>query len=68
MRGPLLRAIHADMRLWTLHPKYLDPKGLVALWREALLLQESSGARRLSSSVRRLRPSEERRIASCQAR
>ena len=27
------------MRLWTLHPKYLDPKGLVALWREALLAQ-----------------------------
>src|SRR4249920_2132445 len=25
------------MRLWTIHPKYLDPKGLVALWREALL-------------------------------
>jgi hypothetical protein len=25
------------MRLWTLHPKYLDAKGLVALWREALL-------------------------------
>ena len=25
------------MRLWTLHPKYLDPVGLVALWREALL-------------------------------
>lgn len=25
------------MRLWTLHPKYLDPKGLVALWREGLL-------------------------------
>jgi len=25
------------MRLWTLHPMYLDPKGLVALWREALL-------------------------------
>lgn len=25
------------MRLWTLHPKYLDPRGLVALWREALL-------------------------------
>ena len=25
------------MRLWTLHPKYLDPQGLVALWREALL-------------------------------
>jgi hypothetical protein len=25
------------MRLWTLHPKYLDSVGLVALWREALL-------------------------------
>jgi hypothetical protein len=25
------------MRIWTLHPKYLDPQGLVALWREALL-------------------------------
>src|SRR6186713_593859 len=25
------------MRLWTLHPKYLDAKGLVALWREGLL-------------------------------
>ncbi|MGE5518669.1 MAG: pyrimidine dimer DNA glycosylase/endonuclease V [Candidatus Dadabacteria bacterium] len=25
------------MRLWTLHPKYLDSKGLVALWRETLL-------------------------------
>lgn len=25
------------MRLWTLHPKYLDARGLVALWREALL-------------------------------
>jgi len=23
--------------LWTLHPRYLDPQGLVALWREALL-------------------------------
>ena len=27
------------MRLWSLHPKYLDPKGLVALWREGLLAQ-----------------------------
>jgi Pyrimidine dimer DNA glycosylase len=25
------------MRLWTLHPRYLDASGLVALWREALL-------------------------------
>ncbi|NUS39152.1 MAG: DNA lyase [Lysobacter sp.] len=25
------------MRLWTLHPRHLDAKGLVALWREGLL-------------------------------
>lgn len=25
------------MRLWSIHPKYLDTKGLVALWRESLL-------------------------------
>lgn len=25
------------MRLWSLHPVYLDAQGLVALWREALL-------------------------------
>jgi hypothetical protein len=25
------------MRLWTIHPRYLDTQGLVALWREALL-------------------------------
>jgi len=25
------------MRLWSLHPKHLDAKGLVALWRETLL-------------------------------
>lgn len=25
------------MRLWSLHPRYLDPQGLVTLWREALL-------------------------------
>ena len=25
------------MRLWSLHPKYLDAKGLVAVWREGLL-------------------------------
>ena len=27
------------MRLWTLHPKYLDRIGLVAVWREGLLAQ-----------------------------
>jgi hypothetical protein len=25
------------MRLWSLHPRYLDSKGLTAAWREALL-------------------------------
>jgi hypothetical protein len=35
------------MRLWTLHPRYLDAKGLVAAWREALLAQKvlSGGTR-----------------------
>lgn len=28
------------MRLWSLHPSLLDQKGLVALWREALLVQK----------------------------
>ena len=28
------------MRLWSLHPQYLDVKGLVAAWREALLAQK----------------------------
>jgi len=25
------------MRIWSLHPRYLDGKGMVALWREGLL-------------------------------
>jgi hypothetical protein len=28
------------MRLWSIHPKYLDPRGLVALWREGLLARK----------------------------
>ncbi|MFA3783196.1 pyrimidine dimer DNA glycosylase/endonuclease V [Melioribacteraceae bacterium 4301-Me] len=28
------------MRLWSIHPKYLDTKGLVAVWREALLAKK----------------------------
>ena len=28
------------MRLWSIHPKYLDSKGLVALWREGLLAKK----------------------------
>ena len=27
------------MRIWSIHPKYLDSGGLVALWREGLLAQ-----------------------------
>ena len=27
------------MRIWSLHPRYLDSRGLVALWRETLLAQ-----------------------------
>jgi pyrimidine dimer DNA glycosylase len=39
------------MRLWTIHPRYLDARGLVALWREALLAKavlrrETRGYRR----------------------
>ncbi|WP_415541664.1 pyrimidine dimer DNA glycosylase/endonuclease V [Empedobacter stercoris] len=25
------------MQIWFVHPKYLDAKGIVALWRETLL-------------------------------
>ena len=28
------------MRIWSLHPEYLDSRGLVALWREGLLAQK----------------------------
>ncbi|MBK5286102.1 MAG: hypothetical protein JJE25_11940 [Bacteroidia bacterium] len=28
------------MRIWSLHPGYLDAKGLVALWRETLLAKK----------------------------
>lgn len=40
--GQSVRAIRevAEVRLWTIHPKHLDAKGLVALWREALLAQK----------------------------
>ena len=33
------------MRLWSLHPQYLDPQGLVALWREALLAKAVLGGK-----------------------
>lgn len=28
------------MRLWSVHPKYLDTKGLIACWREGLLARK----------------------------
>lgn len=28
------------MRLWSIHPQYLDSKGLVAVWREGLLAKK----------------------------
>jgi hypothetical protein len=28
------------MRIWSVHPRYLDTKGLVALWRETLLAKK----------------------------
>ncbi len=28
------------MRLWSIHPQYLDSRGMVALWREALLAKQ----------------------------
>lgn len=28
------------MRLWSVHPRYLDARGLVAVWREALLAKK----------------------------
>lgn len=45
------------MRLWTIHPKYLDAKGLLGLWREALLAQavlkgETKGYKRHPQLVR----------------
>lgn len=47
------------MRLWSLHPRYLDPQGLVALWREALLaravLQGKTAGYRHHPQVERFR-------------
>ena len=48
------------MRLWSLHPRYLDGHGLVALWREGLLAlavveDEAAGYRHHPQLVRFLR-------------
>lgn len=41
MKAGGIRSVRLEnsMRLWSLHPCYLDARGLVALWREALLAQ-----------------------------
>lgn len=31
---------NSRMRLWSVHPEYLDTQGLIALWREGLLAQK----------------------------
>src|SRR5690606_25027601 len=36
----LEKMVKLCMRLWSIHLSYLDPAGLVALWREALLAQK----------------------------
>ena len=53
-------AFAAAMRLWTLHPKYLDARGLVALWREG-----SAGARGPSRADARIPLASAAAIASC---
>ena len=39
----ILLQIFTSMRIWSLHPKHLDAKGLVALWRETLLAKNVLG-------------------------
>lgn len=58
-----IQKANPGMRLWSIHPKYLDTRGLVALWREALLAQavlksETKGYRRHPQLMRfRAQPS-----------
>ena len=47
------------MRIWSLHPQYLDAKGLVALWRETLLakhvLENKTRGYKISSAAERFK-------------
>jgi hypothetical protein len=58
------------VRLWSLHPRYLDRAGLTAVWREALLAQavlagRTKGYRRHPQLVRfRAHPTPRRAIAA----
>lgn len=54
------------MRLWTLHPRHLDSRGLVALWREGLLARavifnKARGYRHHPQLIRFLRCGDPRR-------
>lgn len=58
------------MRLWSLAPQYLDSKGLVALWREALLAQkvlagETKGYKHHPQLIRFRKTSNPREALSC---
>jgi hypothetical protein len=50
------------MRLWSIHPSYLDTKGLLAAWREGLLAQsvinKSSGSYRNHPQLNRFKATE----------
>lgn len=58
------------MRLWSIHPQYLDTKGILAVWREGLLAQkvlhgETKGYKRHPQLTRfRLSGKPDRYIAS----
>lgn len=61
------------MRLWSLHPQYLDAKGLVALWREGLLAQavlagQTRGYKHHSQLVRFMRSSAPRKYIAAYLR
>ncbi len=43
LRRVFLPVMRSAMRLWSLHPKYLDVKGLVRAWREGLLARKALG-------------------------
>ena len=57
------------MRLWSLHPRYLDTQGLVALWREALLaravLRGQTRGYRHHPQLERFRAHASPRLAIC---
>lgn len=40
INGAPLSIVQEFMRLWSLHPSYLDSIGLIALWREGLLARK----------------------------